>query len=104
MGPPFALSASPRQGPKRKADPRRYLTSMRRLLPLSLLLLIASALVPTSAVAASAFFDGNSADGEVAAFTTSDQLVPGDTDQESDVYVSAVDSILGEPVTRDVSI
>jgi hypothetical protein len=77
---------------------------MRRLAPLLLLLLIVSALVPASALAASAFFDGSSSDGENIVFTTSDQLVFGDTDQESDVYVRALDTGLGERVTREVSI
>jgi uncharacterized membrane protein YgcG len=77
---------------------------MRRLLPLLLPLLIISALVPSSALAASAFFDGSSSDGETVVFTTSDPLVLGDTDHESDVYVRALDTGLGERVTREVSI
>jgi hypothetical protein len=77
---------------------------MRRLLIFSLLLPFAMALLPTSALAASPFFNGNSSDGEVAVFSTSDQLGPGDTDQEPDVYVRAFDSTLEELVTREVSI
>jgi hypothetical protein len=56
------------------------------------------------AVAASAIYDGNSANGEVAIFSTKDQMVPGDTDQEEDVYARSWDPSLGEYVTREVSI
>ncbi|HVD40120.1 MAG TPA: hypothetical protein VNC16_03840 [Solirubrobacterales bacterium] len=57
-----------------------------------------------SAVAAPAFYDGNSADGSTAVFSTKEQMVPGDTDQELDVYVREFDSGLGEYLTREVSI
>jgi len=77
---------------------------MRRFLTFSLILLVACAILPMSAFAASAFFDGNSADGGVVVFTTGDQLVPGDTDQEPDVYARAFDSAFGELVTREVSV
>jgi len=58
----------------------------------------------SSALAAPAFYDGNSADGSVAVFSTKEQMVPGDTDQELDVYVREFDSGLGEYLTREVSI
>jgi len=61
------------------------------------------AAAPT-AVAAPAFYDGNSADGSTAIFSTKEQMVPGDTDQELDVYVRAFDEGLGEYLTREVSI
>ena len=77
---------------------------MLRLSLLSFLLLVLSAISVPTAFAAPAFYDGNSEDGKVAVFSTSDQLVPGDTDQEPDVYVRADDSTLEEPVTREVSI
>jgi hypothetical protein len=58
----------------------------------------------SSAIAAPAFYSGISSDGSVAVFSTKDQMVPGDTDQEVDVYVRSLDSILGEYVTRQVSL
>jgi hypothetical protein len=90
-------------------DLRRYLSSMPRLLPrlISLALLCATAgsvALASSALAAPAFYGGISADGSVAVFSTKEQMVPGDTDQEADVYVRSVDPILGEYVTREVSI
>jgi hypothetical protein len=97
-------------------DRSRYLKAMpiaRRLNPvraatrwwlLVALLLSASAVAAPSALAAPAFYDGNSADGKVAVFSTKEQMVPGDTDQEEDVYVRALDAGLGEYVTREVSI
>src|SRR3954454_20973899 len=54
--------------------------------------------------AAPAFYDGNSADGSTAVFSTKEQMVPGDTDQELDVYVREFDSGLDEYLTREVSI
>lgn len=58
----------------------------------------------SSALAAPAFYDGISADGSVAVFSTTEKMVPGDTDNEEDVYVRAFDKNLGEYVTREVSI
>lgn len=77
---------------------------MRRFLPFLLLLLVSSLLFAPGAFAAAAFFDGISADGKVAVFTTQQSMVGGDTDQELDVYVRAHDPLLGEDVTRPVSI
>lgn len=57
-----------------------------------------------SAAAATAFYSGISADGSIAVFSTKEQMVPGDTDQEADVYVRSFDSVLGEYVTRQVSL
>jgi hypothetical protein len=85
-------------------DFRRYLKSMRRLLLTSLLLSAFAACAASNAFASPAFYDGISEDGEVAVFSTSEKLVPGDTDQEADVYVRAFDGTLGELVTREVSI
>lgn len=56
------------------------------------------------AIAAPAFYSGISADGSIAVFSTKDQMVPGDTDQEVDVYVRSLDSTLSEYVTRQVSL
>jgi hypothetical protein len=57
-----------------------------------------------SAFAAPAFYDGNSAAGSIAVFSTKEQMVPGDTDQELDVYVREFDGGFGEYLTREVSI
>ena len=77
---------------------------MRRKHLIPLLVLAGSLLLPAGASAAPAFYDGNSADGSIAVFSSKEQMVPGDTDQELDVYVRALDSGLGEYVTREVSI
>src|SRR6478609_5370895 len=79
--------------------------SPRLVLPALLCLLVCLAATSAEvATAAPAFYDGNSADGKVAAFTTAEQMVPGDTDQELDVYVRGFDGSLGEYVTREASI
>jgi hypothetical protein len=65
---------------------------------------IALICAPAAASAAPAFYDGNSADGSVAVFSTKDQMVPGDTDQQLDVYVRSFDSSLAEYVTHEVSL
>jgi len=83
------------------------LTRSSPRLALPALLCLLACLAATSAevaTAAPAFYDGNSADGKVAAFTTAEQMVPGDTDQELDVYVRGFDGSLGEYVTREASI
>ncbi len=69
-----------------------------------LLALVLLGICAQSAFAAPAFYDGNSADGSTAIFSTKEQMVPGDTDQELDVYVRAFDESLGEYLTREVSI
>lgn len=56
------------------------------------------------ALASPSTYDGISADGTVAIFSTKDQMVPGDTDHEEDVYERTFDSGLAEYVTREVSI
>src|SRR4051795_11407371 len=104
LGAPLARSASICNAAKRMTCPRRYLKSMFRLLPPILLLVAFAAYSAPNALAAPAFYDGISEDGEVAVFSTSEQMVPGDTDQEPDVYVRAFDGTLGELVTREVSI
>ncbi|HET7417730.1 MAG TPA: hypothetical protein VFJ61_08925 [Solirubrobacterales bacterium] len=78
---------------------------MRRLLPPTLLFLLLGAICVPSALADPAFYGGSSSNGEVAVFSTAEQLQnTGDTDQEPDVFVRALDATLGEPVTREVSI
>lgn len=66
-------------------------------------LVLASGWAP-AAFAAPAFYAGNSADGTIAVFTTEEQMVTGDTDQEEDIFVRALDTGLGEYLTRQVSI
>lgn len=78
--------------------------TLRTLTLLTLLLALGFAVRAGTAVAAPASFDGISADGSVAVFSTKEQMVPGDTDQEEDVYVRSYDSTLGEMATREVSI
>jgi hypothetical protein len=67
-----------------------------------LLVLAVLALVVPAAQAAPARYEGASADGGVVAFSTTDKLVPGDTDLQRDVYVRELDETLGH-VTRQVS-
>jgi len=69
-----------------------------------LVLALAIGLGSSSAMAAPASYDGISADGSVAVFSTTEKMVPGDTDNEEDVYVRAFDENLGEYITREVSI
>jgi hypothetical protein len=65
--------------------------------------LAALALGATAAFAADAHYEGISADGGVAVFSTTDKLIPGDTDVQSDVYVRDFEEGLGY-VTREVSL
>jgi len=57
-----------------------------------------------SATALPAFYDGISSDGSIVVFSSKEQMVPGDTDQEEDVFVRSFDDGLGEYLTREVSI
>ena len=68
-----------------------------------LALLVPLTAVPTAS-AAPAFYAGNSSDGSIAVFSSKEQMVPGDTDQEEDVYVRSFDVDLGEYLTREASI
>jgi len=84
---------------------RRYLNSMPRKAPIALfVLLAAAAAAPSGAAAAAAVYDGISADGSVAIFSTSEKMVTGDTDGQEDVYERTFDAGLGEYVTRQVSL
>jgi hypothetical protein len=94
------------------ADRRRYLNPMpsplhplplRQLAPLLLALVLLAAFA-RNATATPAFYDANSTDGKAAVFSSKERMVPGDTDQEEDVYVRSLDTGLGEYVTREVSI
>lgn len=71
---------------------------------LSLAVASVAALAPTAASAAPAFYDGISADGSIAVFSTTERMVTGDTDGEEDVYVRSFDKGLGEYITREVSL
>jgi Tol biopolymer transport system component len=55
------------------------------------------------AIAAPADYEGISADGKVAFFSTTDKLVSGDTDNRRDVYMRSFDSGVGSYVTREIS-
>lgn len=77
--------------------------AVRALLVL-LLCLSGGLALASKAGASNAFYDGISSDGEVVVFTSAEQMVSGDTDQEPDVFVRAYDDVLAEYVTREVSI
>ncbi len=66
---------------------------------------VAAAAAPgaPAAQAAAAHYEGVSAGGTVAVFSTTDTLVPGDTDTQPDVYVRELDEGLGY-VTREASL
>jgi len=66
--------------------------------------LFAAAVWAAPAHALPAAYDGIAADGHIALFNTAEKMVPGDTDNEQDVYVRAKDPTLEEWVTREVSI
>ena len=72
------------------------------LLALTALLGCALAASPF-ALAAPADYEGISADGKVAFFSTADKLVSGDTDNRRDVYMRSFDSAVGSYVTREIS-
>jgi hypothetical protein len=74
-----------------------------RVAVLTMAILCAAVLTTSSAVAAPASYSGISADGDAAFFTTTDKLVPGDTDNRSDVYQRSYDEALERHVTRQVS-
>jgi hypothetical protein len=74
-----------------------------RVAVLTAFILCATGLTASSAVAAPATYSGTAADGSAAFFTTSDQLVPGDTDNRLDVYQRSYDEALERHVTRQVS-
>ena len=67
------------------------------------LLLAAAAISPPTAHAADAGFEGASADGTVVFFSTTEQVVPGDTDTRRDVFVRSFDPQEGDYVTRLIS-
>src|SRR5256885_1173608 len=100
---------------KRMLKSSRYPETMaiqpRNLLRLALgialllsLVLLALAFAAARASALPVTYDGVAADGHLALFSTAEQMVPGDTDNQPDVYVRSKDEALGEYVTREVSI
>lgn len=80
-----------------RLKPRHYLPAF------GCFLLWAASPTAPAALAADANFNGASADGSVAVFSTTDKLVPGDTDSKRDVYQRSFDSGVGAYVTREVS-
>jgi len=87
------------------ADTSRYQQTMARKSTGTLaaaLLALAAWAAPASAQPAT--YDGIAADGHLALFNTAEQMVPGDTDGQQDVYVRVFDAGVGEYVTREVSI
>jgi hypothetical protein len=86
-----------------EAVPRNRLGRAACVALSALVAVLAAAFAAPAAQAADARYEGISADGEAAFFSTTDQLVPGDTDIQRDVYVRSFDTELG-PVTREVSI
>jgi hypothetical protein len=75
----------------------------RQLATTALAALGALLLIAPGAGAVSASFSDASGDGKTAFFTTTEQLVPGDTDIRVDVYERSYDSVLERYVTREVS-
>lgn len=78
----------------------------RRAIPLALISLAALVLAAPAAQAAPAAparYEGASAGGGVVVFSTTEPLVPGDTDLQRDIYVRELDEALGH-VTRQVSL
>lgn len=65
---------------------------------------LALAILAAPACALPVTYDGIAADGHLALFNAAEQMVPGDTDHEQDVYARAFDAGIGEYVTREVSI
>jgi hypothetical protein len=79
--------------------------SVRARAALSLLTLCSAlaALSPAASLAAPANFVGASGDGEIVFFTTTEKLIPGDTDNRQDIYERSYDEALDRYVTRLVS-
>jgi hypothetical protein len=77
---------------------------LQRIFPLLLAALVAGALAPAAHAAFDAKYEGISADGSVAFFTSKDRLVSGDTDNKTDLFARSFDESVGEYVTRQVSL
>ena len=66
--------------------------------------LCATAIGAPAAVADDAHYEGISADGGVAVFSTDNKLVAGDTDVQRDIYARKYEEGVGNYVTREVSL
>jgi hypothetical protein len=85
----------------------RMLNPYGRLARFGLILpsiLLAAGVFAAGSAAAPASYDGISANGRIAIFSTSERMVPGDTDPDVDIYERTFDVALNEFVTREVSI
>lgn len=90
---------------KRMTETSRYRQTMAlKSIGVLIAALCAAAIWAVPAAALPVTYDGVAADGHLAVFSTAEQMVPGDTDHEQDVYVRAFDAGVGEYVTREVSI
>ncbi len=59
---------------------------------------------PKARAAADARYEGVSADGSIAFFSTTDRIVSGDTDNRKDIFERSKNTSVGEYVTRQVSL
>jgi len=76
----------------------------RAILAAPLALLAAGLAAPAAGAAEDARFEGNSADGSRAFFSTADRVLPGDTDTKRDIYERSYDAAAEGYVTRQVSL
>lgn len=89
--------------PMRNAPPRQVGRALRRAGATFAVALVSSLVLAGTALGAPANYAGTSADGKVVFFTTTEKLVPGDTDTRLDVYERSYDASLESYVTREVS-
>ncbi len=75
---------------------------LRAILP-GLAVIVAMAIAAPPALGTDAHYEGISADGNVAVFSTTDKLIAGDTDTQRDIYVRDFEEGLGY-VTREASL
>ncbi len=83
---------------------RKFRSILPDLAVLAALAFVALALAAPVALATDARYEGVSADGGVAVFSTTDKLVSGDTDTQRDVYMRKYEEGVGNYVTREVSL
>lgn len=79
---------------------------MRKVFAATLFACLIAALPPAAAGAAIPHFEATATDGSIVFFTSSEQLVPGDTDNKVDVYERSFEpgvGVSGEYVTREIS-
>lgn len=86
------------------SSPRRVFQTLLCLWSIPALVVLGLGFRASSAVASPAEYNGISADGSIAIFSTNEALDPGDTDNERDVYERSYDLALERYVTREVSI